>query len=142
MDTSEGGFHPFPLEKDVSSKALKAPGTLLPCIIGTTRPCLHSTVEDGHKKIKFFYSILAKRRKQKDWFLWKNMHQSKSKNWENSSSMLKSIKKSCISMNILGNRCKQKDCFYGKICLKECLEIEKTQVVCCSHPKNIYFLLK
>ena len=31
--------------------------------------------------------------------------------------------------------------FYGKICIKACLEIEKTQVVCCSHPKNIYFRL-
>ena len=31
--------------------------------------------------------------------------------------------------------------FYGKICVKACLEIEKTQVVCCGHPKNIYFML-
>ena len=25
--------------------------------------------------------------------------------------------------------------------IKACLEIEKTQAVCCSHPPNIYFLL-
>ena len=31
--------------------------------------------------------------------------------------------------------------FYRKICIKACLEIEKTQVVCCSHPQNSYFLL-
>ena len=36
------------------------------------------------------YSILANRRKQKDWFLWKNMHQCMSRNWENTSSMLQS----------------------------------------------------
>ena len=35
---------------------------------------------------------------------------------------------------------KQTD-FYGKICIKACLEIETTQVVCCSRPKNIYFML-
>jgi hypothetical protein len=23
--------------------------------------------------------------------------------------------------------------FYGKICIKACLKIEKTQIVCCSH---------
>ena len=37
------------------------------------------TVEDGQKKkrnLNCFYSILANRRKQKDWFLWKTMHQS------------------------------------------------------------------
>ena len=37
-----------------------------------------------------FYSISANRRKQKDWFLWKNMHQCMSRNWENTSSMLQS----------------------------------------------------
>ena len=31
--------------------------------------------------------------------------------------------------------------FFEKICIKECLEIEITQVVCCGHPQNIYFLL-
>ena len=31
--------------------------------------------------------------------------------------------------------------FYGKICIKEYLEIEETQVVCFGHPKNIYFML-
>ena len=30
---------------------------------------------------------------------------------------------------------------YGKTCIKACLEIEKSQVVCCSHPQNIYFML-
>ena len=39
------------------------------------------------------------------------------------------------------NRLKQKDCFYGKICIKASLKIEKTQAVCCSHPQNILFLL-
>ena len=29
----------------------------------------------------------------------------------------------------------------GKICIKECLKFEKTQVVCYSLPKNIYFRL-
>ena len=28
-----------------------------------------------------------------------------------------------------------------KRCIKECLEIEITPVVCCGHPQNIYFLL-
>ena len=27
----------------------------------------------------------------------------------------------------------KKTVFYGKICIKACIEIEKTQVVCCSH---------
>ena len=31
--------------------------------------------------------------------------------------------------------------FSEKICIKECLEIEITQVVCCGHPQNIYFML-
>ena len=31
--------------------------------------------------------------------------------------------------------------FYDKICIKEYLEIEETQVVCFGHPKNIYFML-
>ena len=31
--------------------------------------------------------------------------------------------------------------FSEKICIKECLEVEETQVVCCGHPKNIYFML-
>ncbi len=35
----------------------------------------------------------------------------------------------------------KKTVFYGKIYIKECLEIEKTQVVCCGHPKNNYFML-
>ena len=43
--------------------------------------------------------------------------------------------------SISANRCKQKDCFNEKTCIKACLEIEKSQVVCCSHPKNSYFLL-
>ena len=43
--------------------------------------------------------------------------------------------------SIFGNRCKQKDCFYGKICIKTYLEIEKTQAVKCSHPQNNSFLL-
>ena len=30
--------------------------------------------------------------------------------------------------------------FYGKICIKACLEIEKTHVVCCGHPQNNYFM--
>ena len=43
--------------------------------------------------------------------------------------------------SISANRCKQKDCFNEKTCIKACLEIEKSQVVCCSHPQNIYFML-
>ena len=35
----------------------------------------------------------------------------------------------------------KKTIFYGKICIKESLEIEKTQVVCCGHPQNNYFML-
>ena len=35
----------------------------------------------------------------------------------------------------------KKTVFYGKMCIKACLEVEKTQVVCCSHPQNSYFLL-
>ena len=31
--------------------------------------------------------------------------------------------------------------FYGKLCIKACLEIVKTQVVCCGHPQNNYFML-
>ena len=31
--------------------------------------------------------------------------------------------------------------FYGKICIRGCLEVQKTQVVCCDHPKNNYFML-
>ena len=46
------------------------------------------------------YSISANRRKQKDWFLWKNMHQSMSRNWENSSSMLQSPPKYLFSIEI------------------------------------------
>ena len=44
------------------------------------------------------YSISANRRKQKDWFLWKNMHQSMSRNWENSSSLLQSPPKHLFSI--------------------------------------------
>ena len=35
----------------------------------------------------------------------------------------------------------KKTSFYEKICIKESLEIEKTQVVCCGHPQNNYFML-
>ena len=45
-----------------------------------------------------FYSISANRRKQKNWFLWKNMHQSMPRNWENSSSMLQLPLKYFISI--------------------------------------------
>ena len=31
--------------------------------------------------------------------------------------------------------------FYGKICIRGRLEVEKTQVVCCGHPQNIYFMV-
>ena len=31
--------------------------------------------------------------------------------------------------------------FFEKICIKECLEVGETQVVCCGHTKNIYFML-
>ena len=31
--------------------------------------------------------------------------------------------------------------FYGKIYIKACLEIEKTQAVCCGHLQNICFTL-
>ena len=41
-------------------------------------------------KLNCFYSKSANRRKQKDWVLWKNMHQRKPRNWENSCSMLQS----------------------------------------------------
>ena len=40
-----------------------------------------------------------------------------------------------------GTDASKKTVFYGKVCIKACLEIEKTQAVCCSHPKNILFLL-
>ena len=65
--------------------------------------------------------------------------------------MLKSPKKVLLISMILtlncfysisANRRKQKDWFfYGIICIKACIEIEKTQVVCCGHSKNIYFML-
>ena len=35
----------------------------------------------------------------------------------------------------------KKNVFYGKICIKACLEIEETQVVCCGHLQNNYFML-
>ena len=42
---------------------------------------LTSTVEDAQKKkSNCFYSLSDNRRKQKDWFLWKNMNQRMSKN--------------------------------------------------------------
>ena len=44
------------------------------------------------RNLNCFYSISANRRKQNYWSLWKNMHQSMSRNWENSSSMLQSLK--------------------------------------------------
>ena len=44
--------------------------------------------------------IYANRHKQKDWFLWKNMHKSMSRNWENSSSMLQSLPNYFISIEI------------------------------------------
>ena len=31
--------------------------------------------------------------------------------------------------------------FYGKICTTGGIEVEKTQVVCCGHPQNIYCML-
>ena len=31
--------------------------------------------------------------------------------------------------------------FSEKVCIKEYLWIEETQVVCCGHPRNIYFML-
>ena len=31
--------------------------------------------------------------------------------------------------------------FSEKVFIKECLEVEETQVVCCGHPQNIYFML-
>ena len=31
--------------------------------------------------------------------------------------------------------------FSEKICIKECLEVEKTQVVYCGHPQNNHFML-
>ena len=35
----------------------------------------------------------------------------------------------------------KKPVFSEKICIKECLEVGETQVVCCGHPQNIYFML-
>ena len=55
---------------------------------------------DRKKKLNCFYSITANRRKQKDCFLWKNVHQSMSRNWENSSSMLQSPPKYLFSIEI------------------------------------------
>ena len=52
------------------------------------------------QKHNCFYSISENRCKQKDWFLWKNMHQSMSRNWENSSSMLQSSPKYFISIEL------------------------------------------
>ena len=46
------------------------------------------------------FSISANRCKQKDCFLWKNMRQSMSRNWENSSSMLQSPPKYLFSIEI------------------------------------------
>jgi hypothetical protein len=46
------------------------------------------------------YSILANRRKQKDWLLWKNMHQIISRNCENSSNMLQTPPKHLFSIEI------------------------------------------
>jgi hypothetical protein len=46
---------------------------------------------------------------------------------------------------LLQHFCKQTQAkrlvFIKKKCIKACLEIEKTQVLCCSHPQNIYFRL-
>ena len=35
----------------------------------------------------------------------------------------------------------KKPVFSEKICIKECLEVEATQVVCCGHPQNNYLML-
>ena len=45
----------------------------------------------------------------------------------------------CASLNAFT---KTDACKNGKICIKACLEIEKTQAVCCSHSQNILFSLK
>ena len=45
-------------------------------------------IKDGLLTFAVVWRISANRRKQKDCFLWKNMHQIISRNWENSSSML------------------------------------------------------
>ena len=71
--------------------------------------CFYSIMSNKHKQKDYFslcisiilnlnccYSILANTRKQKDCFLWKNMNQSMSRNWENSSSMLQSPQKTFI----------------------------------------------
>ena len=40
-----------------------------------------------------------------------------------------------------GTDASKRTAFYGKIFIKESLEIEKTQVVCCGHSQNNYFML-
>ena len=57
-------------------------------------------IKEGLPTFVLVWNIYANRRKQKDWFLWKNMHQSMSRNWENSSSMLQSLPKYFISIEI------------------------------------------
>ena len=52
---------------------------------------LYGRWTEKKKNLDCFYSISANRREQKGWFLWKNMHQSMSRNWKNSSSMLQSL---------------------------------------------------
>ena len=51
------------------------------------------------------------------------------------------IYRSIASTAFLRTDASKKTRIYGKICIKACLEIEKTQAVCCSQPKNILFLL-
>ena len=72
------------------------------------------------RNLNCFYSISAKKRKQKYCFLGENMHQSMSRNWEISSCMLQSPKTFLLISMILtlncfcsvsANRHKQKDCF-------------------------------
>ena len=54
-------------------------------------------IKEGLPTFVLVWRIYANRRKQKDWFLWKNIHQ---KNWKNSNSMLQSLPNYFISIEI------------------------------------------
>ena len=57
-------------------------------------------MKEGLPTFVLVWHILANRGKKKDWFLCKNMYQSMSRNWENSSSMHQSPPKYIFSIEI------------------------------------------
>ena len=57
-------------------------------------------IKDGLPTFVLVWCISANKRKQKYWYLCKNMHESMSRNWKNSSSMLQSPQKYLFSIEI------------------------------------------